>query len=158
MLYTHHDSPIGRLLLAGDERGLRGLYTDGHKGGPTVGHDWTQRDAFSDVRRQLDQYFAGRRRRFDVAIVEEGTPFQRAVWAALVRIPFGRTSSYGAVAHELGKPSSSRAVGAANGRNPISIIVPCHRVLGADGSLTGYAGGEARKRWLLEHEARVGAT
>ena len=101
---------------------------------------------------QLGDYFAGRRRAFDLPLAAAGTAFQEAVWAALGSIPFGETRSYGDLARALGRPRAVRAVGAANGRNPLPIVVPCHRVIGADGSLTGYAGGMARKRWLLELE------
>ena len=103
--------------------------------------------------RQLDDYFAGRRRSFDLALDGLGTPFQRIVWAALLRIPFAATWSYGQLAAAIGKPSASRAVGAANGRNPLPIVVPCHRVIGGDGALTGFGGGLPTKRWLLAHEA-----
>ncbi len=101
---------------------------------------------------QLDEYFAGRRATFDLPLDERGTPFQRAVWSALSTIPCGETTSYAAIARAIGRPSSVRAVGAANGRNPLAIVVPCHRVIGNDGSLTGYAGGLAAKKWLLDHE------
>ena len=103
--------------------------------------------------RQLAEYFAGRRRAFDLPLAPAGTPFQQQVWRQLLQIPFGSTCSYGALARAVGRPSASRAVGAANGRNPISIIIPCHRVIGSDGSLTGYGGGEPAKRWLLDHES-----
>lgn len=109
------------------------------------------------LRRELDAYFAGALARFTVPLRPEGTAFQHRVWRALAEIELGATSSYGALARRLGRPSASRAVGAANGRNPIAIVVPCHRVIGADGTLTGYAGGLERKRWLLAHEARVRA-
>jgi methylated-DNA-[protein]-cysteine S-methyltransferase len=107
------------------------------------------------ARAQVDAYFAGELRAFDLPLRAEGTPFQRAVWAALEGIPFGTTASYGAIAALVGAPGSARAVGAANGRNPIAIVVPCHRVIGADGRLVGYGGGLDRKTWLLGHEARV---
>jgi methylated-DNA-[protein]-cysteine S-methyltransferase len=103
---------------------------------------------------QLAEYFAGRRRVFDLPLAPRGTGFQALVWRALVAIPFGETRSYGALARAIGRPAASRAVGAANGKNPIAIIVPCHRVIGASGDLTGYAGGLATKKWLLDHEAR----
>jgi len=105
--------------------------------------------------RQLGEYFDGRRQTFDLPLDLEGTTFQRAAWAALRDIPFGETRSYGAQAHAIARPTASRAVGGANARNPIAIVVPCHRVIGGDGRLTGYGGGEPAKRWLLEHEARV---
>lgn len=104
---------------------------------------------------QLDAYFAGRRRAFDLPLGAAGTPFQQGVWRALCTIPFGATCGYGELAARLGRPSAARAVGAANGRNPIAIVVPCHRVIGKDGTLTGYAGGVAIKQWLLDHEAQV---
>ncbi|TNF36939.1 MAG: methylated-DNA--[protein]-cysteine S-methyltransferase [Deltaproteobacteria bacterium] len=106
------------------------------------------------ARRELEEYFAGQRRTFDVPTRLDGTPFQRAVWAALRDIPWGQTVSYGELARRLGRPTASRAVGAANGANPVPIIVPCHRVIGANGALTGYGGGEDRKRWLLAHEGQ----
>lgn len=103
---------------------------------------------------QLAEYFDGARRDFDVPLAPRGTGFQRLVWRELAKIPYGETRSYGELARALGRPAASRAVGAANGRNPISILVPCHRVIAGSGALTGYAGGLAAKRWLLEHEAR----
>ena len=105
------------------------------------------------VARQLEEYFAGARRSFDLAIAPDGTEFEKNVWTELVRIPFGTTDTYGAIARRLGDPAASRAVGVANARNPIAIIVPCHRVVGVDGDLTGYAGGLWRKKWLLAHES-----
>jgi methylated-DNA-[protein]-cysteine S-methyltransferase len=107
--------------------------------------------------KQLREYFAGERRVFELPLAAEGTEFQQRVWQALMALEFGQTCSYGELARAIGQPSSSRAVGAANGRNPLSIVVPCHRVIGSDGSLTGYGGGEANKRWLLEHEAKLSA-
>lgn len=103
---------------------------------------------------QLAAYFAGERRDFDLPLAPQGTPFQQRVWDALLAIPYGAVRSYGDVARAIGRPAASRAVGAANGRNPIAIIVPCHRVIGASGQLTGYGGGLPTKRWLLEHEQR----
>jgi methylated-DNA-[protein]-cysteine S-methyltransferase len=104
---------------------------------------------------QLEQYFAGGRTRFDLSLVPPGTAFQKKVWAALLRIPFGETATYGEIARAVGRPDASRAVGGANHRNPIAIIIPCHRVIGANGSMTGYGGGLPRKRLLLDLEARV---
>jgi methylated-DNA-[protein]-cysteine S-methyltransferase len=114
-----------------------------------------QRDPekFQDVSAQLTAYFAGDLREFDLPLAAPGTDFQRRVWRELMQIPFGRSISYGELARRIGKPAASRAVGRANGQNPISIIVPCHRVIGADGTLTGYGAGLDRKRWLLDHEA-----
>ncbi len=105
---------------------------------------------------QLAEYFAGKRRDFDVPLAASGTGFQQRVWRELAKIPYGETRSYGELARALGSPTASRAVGAANGKNPISILVPCHRVIAGSGALTGYAGGVAAKKWLLEHEARWG--
>ena len=153
--YDIIDSPIGRLLLIGNELALTGLYmlnTGGHPA--AVRADWTRRPGgLNRAAEQLAEYFAGSRTEFDLALAPSGSPFELAVWAELARIPYGETVSYGAVATAIGKSLlASRAVGLANGRNPISIIVPCHRVIGADGSLTGYGGGLDRKEWLLRHE------
>jgi methylated-DNA-[protein]-cysteine S-methyltransferase len=153
--YTTVDSPVGELLLVGDERALHGLYMQEGRTASVVGADWNRDDeAFRDARTQLDEYFEGDRASFDLSLELEGTPFQRRVWRALREIPYGETVSYGALARRIGRPESSRAVGAANGRNPISLIVPCHRVIGSDGGLTGYGGGIERKRFLLAMEAR----
>jgi len=111
--------------------------------------------AIAPVKKQIDEYCAGKRRDFDLDLAAEGTPFQHEVWDALVKIPFGTTTSYGALAKRIGYPNGARAVGLANGSNPIGLIVPCHRVIGSDGSLTGYAGGLPLKRALLKHEAEV---
>ncbi len=153
------DSPIGPLrLLVGDDA-VHGLYLPGHKGAPAAAQgpaldrkEGERHPVVVRARAQLGEYFDGRRRSFDVPLSLEGTDFQQQVWAALLRIPFGETRSYAALSAALGKPRAVRAVGAANGRNPVSILVPCHRVVGSDGSLTGYAGGPERKRWLLCHE------
>ncbi len=153
--YTTIDSPLGVLLAMGDEDGLTALYlsTGRHSVQTPAG---AQRDdaALASVRTQLDEYFAGVRMEFDLPLNPRGTPFQLKVWQALRTIPYGATFSYGHQARMIGDPGSARAVGLANGRNPISIIVPCHRVIGANGSLTGYGGGIEAKRWLLDHEAR----
>lgn len=149
-------SPIGNLLLLGDGSALTGLFMEETRHPPTVEATTRADDApFASARHQLEAYFAGERREFDIALAADGTPFQRRVWAALLEIPFGATESYGELAARLGKPNASRAVGAANGRNPISIIVPCHRVIGKSGALTGYGGGIRRKRWLLAHEEQA---
>jgi methylated-DNA-[protein]-cysteine S-methyltransferase len=151
--FTTVESPIGPLLLIGDERGLRGLYMAPHAPDPAWREDPRP---FADATLQLEQYFAGERTEFELALAPEGTPFQQAVWGLLREIPYGETRSYGELAGALGKgPRAARAVGLANGRNPISIVVPCHRVIGADGSLTGFGGGLDRKRALLELEAEV---
>lgn len=151
------ESPIGELLLIGDGTALRCLWMqDGERPSEPPAGAVRDDDAFAAVREQLAEYFAGERTTFDVELVMEGTEFQRRVWAALREIPYGETRSYGELADRLGVPGAARAVGLANGRNPISVIVPCHRVIGADGSLTGFGGGLGRKRILLELEA--GAT
>jgi methylated-DNA-[protein]-cysteine S-methyltransferase len=153
--YDLTDSPVGRILLTGDERALSGLYLhDAGKHSAAIRPEWTRRAGlFATASGQLAEYFDGTRTEFDLPLAPHGTQFQLAVWAELTRIPYGATVSYGAVATALGKsPVASRAVGLANGRNPISIIVPCHRVIGADGSLTGYGWGVERKEWLLRHE------
>jgi methylated-DNA-[protein]-cysteine S-methyltransferase len=156
MLYTNFDSPIGELLAVGDGRSLHGLYMQEGRTAIAPRVDWERADEpFGELREQLDEYFAGRRQAFDLPLVMAGSPFQRRVWRALQDIPYGETISYGELARRIGIPSASRAVGVANGRNPVSVIVPCHRVIGADGSLTGYGGGMERKRFLLELEAGV---
>ena len=152
-LHTTIDSPIGELLLVGDEERLRGLYMQDGRTRMAVRSSWLEADEpFADAREQLGQYFAGERTGFDLPLATQGTDFERSVWAELERIPYGQTTSYGEIARRIGRPERARAVGAANGRNPISVIVPCHRVIGANGSLTGYGGGLERKRFLLELE------
>jgi len=144
-------SPIGSLLLVSDGEALTALEMEPHR--PEVaGGARPDTGPLRAVIEQLEAYFAGDRTDFDLPLRPHGTEFQRRVWAGLVAIPYGRTTSYGALATELGNPTASRAVGLANGRNPIAVIIPCHRVIGADGSLTGYGGGLDRKRWLLGHE------
>ena len=146
-------SPIGRLLLVTDPVALCGVYMESHKGGPERVDQWRLDDALlRPISEQLDAYFAGERERFDLRLALVGTEFQRRVWNALCAIPLGETVSYAQLARRIGAPSAVRAVGAAVGRNPISIIVPCHRVVGSDGTLRGFAGGLARKHWLLQHE------
>jgi methylated-DNA-[protein]-cysteine S-methyltransferase len=154
--YTHIDSPIGELLLLGDGHALRGLYMRQGRKPITIRRGWQASEAaFEEVRRQLGEYFAGQRTTFRVPLTLEGTPFQRRVWRALQEIGYGETVSYGELARRIDRPTAVRAVGLANGRNPISVIVPCHRVIGADGTLTGYGGGLERKRLLLDLEART---
>lgn len=149
------DSPLGELLVVDHGRGLAGLYTEGHAGAPAPTGGWREDPSpFTDLARQLDAYFEGELRTFEVPLDLAGTAFQRAVWAALQTIPFGATERYGDLAARLGRPGASRAVGAANGKNPVSIVVPCHRVVDAKGRLAGYAGGLDRKRWLIQHEQR----
>ena len=154
MYYSYLPSPVGDLLLTASDDGLTGLYPPAQVRLPSAPGARADR-VFADVARQLDEYFAGIRFEFDVPLAAVGTAFQHRVWALLSRIPFGERRTYGALAAELGNPGASRAVGLANGRNLISIIVPCHRVVGHNGALTGYAGGLAAKQWLLEHEAGV---
>jgi methylated-DNA-[protein]-cysteine S-methyltransferase len=151
LAWTVVQSPLGPLTLLGDDDGLHAVYFPG-RSGPL---DEARRDSrpFAEVTTQLAEYFAGERQRFDLALAVEGTPFQRRVWAALAEIPYGRTRSYGELAAEIGRLDRVRAVGAAVGRTPVPIIVACHRVIGADGSLTGYGGGLPRKRTLLDLEA-----
>jgi methylated-DNA-[protein]-cysteine S-methyltransferase len=150
----HHviDSPIGELLLIGDGDALTGLHMD-----PDLAHlpgDWVRDPAaFAEVEAQLGSYFAGELTEFDLPLAPRGSAFQLSVWETLLEIPYGETWSYGAVAERIGRPDAVRAVGACNGQNPIAVIVPCHRVIGANGSLVGYGGGLDRKRLLLELEA-----
>jgi methylated-DNA-[protein]-cysteine S-methyltransferase len=147
-------TPVGRLRLAGDEEGLRGISFQNRFRPVEIAEDSKRaREPFREVIAQLEAYFATERFGFDLPLAPEGTPFQREVWSALLAIPDGETGSYGELARRLGRSKASRAVGTANGRNPIPIIIPCHRVIGADGSLTGFGGGLAIKRRLLELEA-----
>lgn len=152
--YDTMPSPIGDLTLISDGTALTGLYIN--QGEPIVGRSLAIRDKklLQHPREQLQRYFEGDLRAFDLPVAVGGTPFQRRVWRALCAIAYGETISYGELARRIGQPRASRAVGFANSRNPISIVVPCHRVLGADGSLTGYSGGLERKRWLLAHERK----
>ena len=160
IFYTEVASPLGTLLLRATTRGLNGLYLEEHRRGPTPQERaaWTRDDRlFAPVREQLGEYFAGARTAFDVALDQEGfggSAFQHRVWAALLKIPYGQTITYGELARRIGQPAAVRAVGLANGRNPVSLIVPCHRVLGTGGKLTGYGGGTDRKRALLALESR----
>ena len=162
-LYAHVPSPIGDLLLGGawdDERQvapgglvLHGLYLPGHRRGPAIDPTWREDPAaFAGARAALDAYFADGSAAFHLPLDLRGTPFQRAVWAALVRVPSGEPVTFAELARRVGRPSAARAVGSAVARNPVSIVVPCHRVVGSDGTLTGYAGGIERKAWLLAHE------
>jgi methylated-DNA-[protein]-cysteine S-methyltransferase len=153
--YRTVPSPVGPLTLAGHNEVLTHLRMDDQAHPPSGRNEWKRDEhAFPKVVDQLDAYFAGELTEFDVAIDLEGTAFQRRVWAALLDIPYGGTWSYGAVAKRIGQPTASRAVGMANGRNPVAIIVPCHRVIGSTGTLTGYGGGLDRKRTLLDLERR----
>lgn len=158
-VFYYVDSPIGRLMLTSDGTAVTGLYMNLYRNKPTKpwapGDDWVQNgtiDPLPAAAQQLKEYFSGARREFDLPLKMQGTEFQQRVWRELCTIPFGETRSYGQLAKRLGNPNGSRAVGLANGRNPIAVIVPCHRVIGADGSLTGFGGGLDRKEWLLSHE------
>lgn len=154
--YTEFSSPVGRLRLHGTDTVLTGVFMEMHHGKP-LAKPAAVRDAapFRGARQQFEEYFAGERREFSLVLDMNGTDFQRRVWGALREIPYGRTISYGELARRIGNPGAVRAVGLANGRNPISIIVPCHRVIGADGTLTGYGGGLDRKKFLLDLEGSV---
>lgn len=151
-------SPVGELTLVAEGNALVAILWEGDDPArvplPAL-VDTPDHPVLCETARQLDEYFAGRRRTFDVPLAFRGTVFQRAVWSALLRIPFGETRSYGRIARELDRPNATRAVGAANGRNPISIIAPCHRVIGANGALTGFAGGLAAKEALLTLESEA---
>ena len=154
-LYTYCPSPLGDLLLAGDGEHLQLIGFPSGKARTHHEADWLRDDApFVEVVRQLNAYFAGELQDFDVALDPQGTAFQQSVWQALTAIPYGSTCSYGAIAEAVGKPKASRAVGAANGQNPIPIIIPCHRVIGSTGKLTGFGGGLPAKVTLLELEQR----
>jgi len=156
--FTVVGSPIGELMLTSDGAALTGLWLEEHAGRAGAGPaDAWKRDPalFREAVAQVRAYVAGELRVFSLPLAAAGTPFQRRVWAALAEIPFGETRSYGEIARRIGQPGAARAVGLANGSNPISIVVPCHRVIGANGTLTGYGGGLERKRWLLEHESAL---
>ena len=155
--YAILPSPLGPLLLTGAGAALTGLYLTAHQGRPEIAAAWQRADdapLFVQASAQLHGYFAATLHNFDLPLRPIGTPFQQAVWQALQQIPYGQTLSYSELAARLGRANASRAVGLANGRNPLAILVPCHRVIGASGALTGYGGGVARKAWLLAHEAR----
>ncbi len=156
--YDLYESPQGRMLLVANGEGLSGAYFDGQKYLPQVDPDW-RRDArhapLRQAKQELSEYFGGERKRFETALAPEGTPFQQAVWKAISAVGFGKTITYSELALHAGFPGSARAAGAATGRNPISIIVPCHRIVGSNGSLTGYAGGLDRKRALLALESGI---
>jgi methylated-DNA-[protein]-cysteine S-methyltransferase len=157
--FTTISSPVGRLTLVAAGDHLVGLYFDDDPHAAPARATATRDDRrLRAATTQLEEYFAGTRTAFDLPLAPVGSAFQKKVWAALRRIPFGETASYGQIARAIGKPAASRAIGGANHRNPIAIIVPCHRVIGADGSMTGYGGGLRRKRLLLDLEARVAAS
>jgi methylated-DNA-[protein]-cysteine S-methyltransferase len=156
MYYSTWQSPIGELMGVGDGRALHGLYMQHGRSPAQVGPGWERADEpLAVARGQLEEYFAGCRRGFDLPLEMAGSQFEQRVWQALREIPYGETASYGEIARRVGEADAARAVGVANARNPIALIVPCHRVIGADGSLTGYGGGLDRKRLLLDLEAGV---
>lgn len=154
-VFTSWQGPLGAMILAATPRGLSGVWFDGQRHGPDTSA-WRRESGHPVLRQaieQLTQYFAGQRQRFDLPLdLSMGTPFQQQVWQALLGIEPGDTTSYGQLSAAIGKPAAVRALGAAVGRNPVSVVVPCHRVLGMDGSLTGYAGGLERKTALLSLE------
>jgi methylated-DNA-[protein]-cysteine S-methyltransferase len=155
MFYTTYESPVGQLLLVGDGEHLHQVHFENGKRAAQTLPEWKEsRRPFEEVLRQLKAYFRGEREEFEISLAMEGTGFQRTVWEELRRIPYGETISYGQLAERIGKPRAVRAVGAANGSNPIPIIVPCHRVIGSNGSLTGFGGGLPTKKKLLELENR----
>lgn len=148
-------SPVGTLSLYATDTALVGVYFPIHRGAPVMNaHDVETHEILDRAIRELEEYFAGERTVFTTPLEPRGTPFQQNVWRALTEIPYAGRCSYKTLAEAIGRPQSSRAVGTANGRNPLSIFVPCHRVVGSNGKLTGYAGGIAAKRWLLEHESK----
>jgi methylated-DNA-[protein]-cysteine S-methyltransferase len=154
--YDEMPSPVGRLLLVADHEGLRQIRFERERHPRAAADHWVRsRDALAFARGQLEQYFAGERQRFALPLHPLGTPFQLGVWEELGRIPYGVTISYGELARRIGQPAAVRAVGAANGRNPLPIVLPCHRVIGSDGSLTGFGGGLPTKRFLLALEQRA---
>lgn len=156
--YDFYESPYGRMLLVAGDEGLSGVYFEGQKYLPTIGPQWSRDVRHATLRqasRELAEYFGGERKRFEIALAPDGTPFQRSVWKAISTVDSGATLTYRELACRAGCPGSSRAAGAATGRNPLSIIIPCHRIVGSNGSLTGYAGGLDRKRALLAFESGI---
>jgi len=153
MYIEYMDSPVGEIEITASDTGICGVaFVTKSKLSTDANHrsnQWTQ-----SCRLQLNDYFSGSRKSFDLVLEQHGTPFQKQVWQALLTIPFGQLASYRDMAQLINNPKAVRAVGAANGKNPISIIVPCHRVIGSNGTLTGYAGGLERKQWLLQHEGK----
>lgn len=156
ILYRYVDTPVGRLMLAGTERGLKRIEFEKGKGMRGPSPEWRETESgLGEAARQIADYFAGSRREFDLRLDPEGTEFQRQTWDALREIPYGATASYADVARSIGRPKAVRAVGAANARNPLPIVVPCHRVVGSDGSLTGFAAGTDVKLALLKIEGAI---
>ena len=155
--YQLHDSPTGELLLLSNGVALTALHMTAGKYVPAMHDEWVRDELpiFTQTKRELDAYFLGKLRTFTMPLAPHGTDFQKRAWIALTKIPYGETRSYGQQAHSIGSPAAVRAIGAANGKNPIGIIVPCHRVIGANGSLTGYAGGLRNKEFLLRLEGIV---
>lgn len=155
MWFDEFKTPIGLLKIVVDASGLRYVVFEDNKYEPPNHQDWKRdRSATREVREQLQQYFAGERKKFDLETSFTGTDFQQRTWQMLANIPYGQTWSYGELAKRVGSPKAVRAVGAANGRNPLPIILPCHRVIGGNGKLTGFGGGLPVKQWLLEHEEK----
>lgn len=158
--YLRVTTPLGTFVVAARGGAIKGGWFEDQKYFPEISaeHGWRAAETpiLRAARRQLDAYFQGRLTTFDLPLAPEGTAFQREVWRALAAVPCGTTTTYAELARGLGRPRAFHPVGAAVGRNPISVIIPCHRALGSDGSLTGYAGGLTRKRWLLDHESRAG--
>src|SRR5262249_30585646 len=158
IFFTSLDSPVGELFLTSNGEAITELFMEKHKGGPKPINEWRRDDdLFREAADQLRAYFDGELTAFDLHLAASGARFQQGVWAELRKIPYGSTVSYGELARRLGNPNASRAVGSANGSNPISIIIPCHRVIGSNGKLTGYGGGIERKKFLLEFEAKTRA-
>ncbi|HEU5048476.1 MAG TPA: methylated-DNA--[protein]-cysteine S-methyltransferase [Rickettsiales bacterium] len=151
--YTTMPSPLGEIVLTSDGACLTGLYVPRNTHYTSAQQGTKDSKPFHEVIKQLEEYFAGKRRDFDLSLAPRGTAFQQRVWQQLCRIPHGETRTYGKLAQAIGQPTASRAVGLANGQNPIGIIVPCHRVIGSNGKLTGYNGGVEVKQWLLDHES-----
>ena len=150
IFYSHYESPIGLIEIGGTSAAITALnFVDKRRKG-SESHPYVD-----GILKQLDEYFAGTRREFNVDLSMEGTEFQRRVWRELMTVPFGQTASYGDIAAGIGNPKAVRAVGGANGRNPVSIVVPCHRIIGSDNTLTGYGSGLWRKEWLLKHEGSL---
>ena len=152
--YQLDDSPVGELLLLSNGEALTALHMTAGKYVPAMNDEWLRDELpiFTQTKRELDAYFLGKLRTFTMPLAPHGTDFQKRAWIALTQIPYGETRSYGQQAHIVGQPSAVRAIGAANGKNPIGIIIPCHRVIGANGALTGYAGGLHNKEFLLKLE------
>ncbi len=154
MYYSHYESPVGRLLLVGDGENIHRIEFPTTCRPITPDASWEYNEViFARLAEELDAYFIGSLQVFSVKFAPKGTAFQHKVWNALQQIAYGKTCTYADIAKLIGQPTASRAVGAANGRNPVSIIIPCHRVIGTSGALTGYAGGISTKQWLLSHEA-----